>query len=259
MKLPPSDWYNDPEYWNANRSFIWSEKRIEMSKAAAAGIAKLLKMEPGDSILDLACGFGRHSLALSQQGYSVTGIDLNAGFIQEASRKAMDMKLDARFLCKDMRDFVEPDGFENIIITYNSFGYFQDPMDDRKVLENCFQSLKPGGKLLLQGVTRECIIGNRSSRHSRYWHEESDGTIRLEETTANDDWTWNTTRWIILKGSERREYTYGMRIYGTSELSNLFTSVGFRDLQTFGSISGKPYNKEKHHLTLLAQKPNSNK
>ncbi|MCD4848633.1 MAG: methyltransferase domain-containing protein [Candidatus Aegiribacteria sp.] len=259
MKLPPSEWFNDPEYWEANRSFIWSKERIEMSEAAAAGIAKLLDMEPGESILDLACGFGRHSLALSKQGYSVTGIDLNAGFIQEASRKSLDMKLDARFLCADMRDFVEPDSFENIIIMYNSFGYFQNPLDDRKVLENCFQSLKPGGKLLLQDVTRECIIAYRSSRCSRDWHEESDGTIRLEETTANDNWTWNTTRWIVLKGSERREYTYGMRIYGTSEYCDLVTSVGFSNLQTYGGISGKPYDKEKHHLTLLAQKPNGNK
>ncbi len=255
MELPPSDWYTDPKYWEANRSFIWSEKRIEMSEAAAAGIAKLLEMEPGESILDLACGFGRHSLALSQQGYSVTGIDLNPGFIQEASRKAMDMKLDARFLCADMRDFVEPDGFKNIIIMYNSFGYFQDPKDDNKVLENCFMSLKPGGKLLLQNVTREYIIANRSSRHSRYWHEEDNGTIRLEETTANDDWTWNTTRWIILRGYERQEYSYGMRIYGTSEYCDLLASVGFSNLQTYGGISGIPYDKEKHHLTLLAQKP----
>ncbi len=256
MKLPPSDWYNDPEYWAANRSFIWSEKRIEMSEAAATGIAKLLKMDSGNSILDLACGFGRHSLALSKHGYSVTGIDLNGSFIQEASRKALDMKLDARFLCADMRDFVEPDSFENIIIMYNSLGYFQNPLDDKKVMENCFQSLKPGGKLLLQNVTREYIIANSSSRRYRNWYEESNGTIRLEETTANDDWTWNTTRWIILKGAERREYTYGMRIYGTSEYCDLLTSAGFVNLQTFSGISGKPYIIDRHHLTLLAQKPN---
>ena len=258
MKLPPAEWYNDPEYWEANRSFIWSEKRIEMSETAAAGIAKLLKMNPGDSILDLACGFGRHSLALSKQGYSVTGIDLNPDFIQEASEKAVELCLDSRFLCADMRDFIEPETFDNIVIMYNSFGYFQDPLDDKRVLENCFQSLKPGGKLLLNAVARERIIAYRSSRNSRNWYEENNGTIRLEETTANDDWTWSTTRWIILKGSERHEYSYGMRIYKTSEYCDLFTSSGFINLQTYGGISGKAYDEEKHHLILLAHKPVSN-
>ncbi len=229
-----------------------------MSETAAARIAELLQMQPGESILDIACGFGRHSLELSKQGYSVTGIDLNPDFIQEASGKASDLGFDARFKCADMRDIIEPDGFENIIIMYNSFGYFLDPEDDKKVLQNCLLSLKPGGKLLLSVVSRAHIMENRPSRHFRYWHEEDNGTIRLEEAIANEDWTWNTTRWIVLKDNERREYTYGMRLYDKPELSSLLTSVGFCEIQAFGSISGKPYNKEANHLILLAQKPLGN-
>ncbi len=162
MKLPPSEWFNDPEYWEANRSFIWSKKRIEMSEAAAEKIAKLLEMKPCESILDMACGFGRHSLAFSKHGYSVSGIDLNPNFIQEASEKAAELGLDVRFLCADMRNFIEPEIFDNIVIMYNSFGYFQDPQDDWKVLDNCLLSLKPGGKLLLSVVSREHIMQNRS-------------------------------------------------------------------------------------------------
>jgi len=255
MELPPSDWFSNPDYWEANRSFIWSEKRLEMSEAAAANIAKLLEMSPGDSILDLACGFGRHSLALAKLGYSVTGIDLNSGFIREASEKSLEMKLDARFICADMRDYIEPDAFGNIIIMYNSFGYFQDPLDDRKVIRNCFQSLKPGGRLLLQDVTREYIVAFRSSGQSRYWHEEIDGTIRLEEATSNDDCTWSTTRWILIRGSERKEYSYGMRIYSSSEYCDLLTSAGFVNPETYGGISGQPFHKEKDNLVLLARKP----
>lgn len=255
MNQPPSEWYMDPEYWESNRSFIWSKKRIEMSEAVAEKIAELLKMKPNESILDMACGFGRHSLAFSKHGYSVSGIDLNPNFIQEASEKAAELRLDARFLCTDMRDFIEPETFDNIVIMYNSFGYFQDPQDDRKVLDNCLLSLKPGGKLLLSVVSREHIMQNRSSHQFRYWHEEDNGTIRLEEATANDDWTWNTTRWIVLKGSQRLEFTYGMRLYNESELREMLTSVGFSKVKSFGSISGKQYNKESHHLILLAQKP----
>lgn len=255
MELPSSDWFNNPEYWEANHSFIWSKKRIEMSGIAATGIAKLLQMKQGDSILDLACGFGRHSLALSKLGYVVTGIDLNPNFIEEASQKAQTLKTDARFLCADMREFNERENYENIIIMYNSFGYFQDPRDDEKVLKNCFHSLKPGGKLLLQGTPRELIKANRPSGKSRYWFEEDNGIIRLEESTANEDWTWNTTRWILLNGAERREFSYGMRIYSTDEYCDLLAAEGFVNIETYSGISGKPYVKGKDHLTLLAHKP----
>jgi SAM-dependent methyltransferase len=212
-------------------------------------------MSPGDSILDLACGFGRHSLALSKQGYRVLGVDLNPGFVAEASRKAQAMGSGARFLCADMRDFHETASFDHIILMYNSFGYFQDPKDDEKVIENSFDSLRPGGNLLLQATTRELIMAGRPSRQSRYWFEEEDGGIRLEEATANEDWTWNATRWILLKGAERREYSYGMRIYGTEELCDLLSTKGFASIVPYGDLGGRTYDSVKNHLTLAAKKP----
>jgi len=253
---PPSkDWFADQEYWEANRRFIWSAKRVEMSFDAAGSIARLLEMKPGASVLDLACGFGRHALALSELGYRVTGVDLNPAFIAEASRRALDENRDARFLCADMREFRESGSFDNILIVYNSFGYFQDPADDGKVLENCFRSLKPGGKLLLQGVTRELLMVLRPERHFRYWHEEGEGRFRLEETETNEDWTWNTTRWIVMCGASRSEYRYGMRIYSLDEYLDLLGSKGFGCFQTFGGFSGRPYEPGKDHLTLVAVKP----
>ncbi|MBT4816155.1 MAG: class I SAM-dependent methyltransferase, partial [Lentisphaerae bacterium] len=34
-----------------------------------------LKLSGSERVLDLACGFGRHSLELARRGYSVTGVD----------------------------------------------------------------------------------------------------------------------------------------------------------------------------------------
>lgn len=255
MEMPASNWFNDEEYWKANRSYIWSEKRIEMSAIAAERISTLLMMKSGESVLDLACGFGRHSIPLSKLGFKVTGIDLNQSFIREASERANELGLATQFECVDMRDYMNPEEFDNVIITYNSFGYFADPEDDRKVIKNIYKSLKPGGKLLLQDVTRECIVAYRKSNVSRNWFEDSDGTIRLEETSANEDLTWNTTRWILIKGSERREYTYGMRIYSTAEYINLLTSEGFTNPKQYGGFSGKPYEEGKDHLVLVVEKP----
>ena len=121
MKYPDSEWYKNPDYWEANRAFIWSKKRIEMSDSAAEKISFLLDIKSGASILDMACGFGRHSLALSQKGYSVTGVDLNPSFVSEARKKANDLNLGAHFECADMLDFVKPDSFDHILFMYNSF------------------------------------------------------------------------------------------------------------------------------------------
>ena len=38
-------------------------------------IEKSAQLNVQDRILDLACGFGRHSILLAQKGYDVTGYD----------------------------------------------------------------------------------------------------------------------------------------------------------------------------------------
>ncbi len=255
MKPPNPEWFDDTEYWSVNRHFIWSRKRIESSERAAGLVAELLSMKEGESVLDLACGFGRYTLALSKLGFSATGVDLNPDFTREARDRAAESELDARFLCMDMRDFIEPVSFDHVLLMYNSFGYFQDQSDDVKVLRNCLESLKPGGNLLIHTATRELMRAHSSSGHSRYWYEDDDGTLRLEESSVNDDWTWNTTRWILVGERERREFSYGMRIYSSKDLIRLLSASGFTNVTEFGGVDGRPYDSEKNHLVLLARKP----
>lgn len=249
------EWFSDPEYWAANRPFIWTEKRIEMSGTGAERIAGLLEMKPGDSILDMACGFGRHSLALSKMGYRVTGVDLNPEFISEASAKAAAQGVDVTFHCADMRDFVEHERFDSIIFMYNSFGYFQDPRDDLKVLENCLRSLKPGGSLLLSVVGREQIQRYLSPGSPDYRYEAEDGTIWLVKTETDQNLTWNTVRLNIIGDGDRKEFVYGLRIYSEPELRGLLTSCGYSGIRAFGNLSGDDFDSGSNHLIFLARRP----
>ena len=40
-------------------------------------LIKQLHLKGTEKILDLACGFGRHSLEFARRGYDVTGIDIH--------------------------------------------------------------------------------------------------------------------------------------------------------------------------------------
>src|ERR1700676_4309869 len=40
------------------------------------------------TILDLACGYGRHAVELARRGYTVTGFDYSRPFITKAKREA---------------------------------------------------------------------------------------------------------------------------------------------------------------------------
>ena len=43
-----------------------------------------------------------------------------------------------------MRDYCEPGRFDVVVNLFGSFGYFEDPEDDRRVVANAYASLRPG-------------------------------------------------------------------------------------------------------------------
>ncbi len=67
-------------------------------------------------------------------------------YIKEARKRAAAEKLRVQFTEADMRIFSHPDKFDAIINLFTSFGYFEDPEEDKQVLKSMLVSLKPGGK-----------------------------------------------------------------------------------------------------------------
>ena len=54
-------------------------------------IESLLGIEKGNSILDIGCGQGRHSIELAMRGYNVVGIDTSEKHIQKAHASAENL------------------------------------------------------------------------------------------------------------------------------------------------------------------------
>ena len=46
----------------------------------------------GGDVLDVACGFGRHAVALAEAGFRVVGVDRSQTLLDEAARRADDKR-----------------------------------------------------------------------------------------------------------------------------------------------------------------------
>jgi len=104
-------------------------------------ITSFLKLPSQTHILDLACGKGRHSVFLNSLGYKVTGVDLSENNIDFANTLATE-KLN--FAVQDMRDpFTEK--YDAIFNLFTSFGYFEDDVEDIKVLKNIKNGITENG------------------------------------------------------------------------------------------------------------------
>ena len=247
-------WFADPGYWKEMRRLAWGDRLTECSKPQAEAIFELLGMRGGDSVLDLACGFGRHCLEFDRLGLDVTGVDLNQAFVDEATEKADAERRSIRYIVADMREFREPESYDHVVILYNSFGYFRDPEDDRRVIHNCLESLLPGGSLLISVTGQEVLRHYQVTRKRRGWHER-DGLIVLEEYEISEDWNWQRIRWTLLEGVERRTIEYSMRVYSKSSITELLESSGFEDVSVYGGLDGSPYTGESVRLVAVARKP----
>lgn len=83
MKPMENDWYK--KIWTLD---IQNQSWTEDTKKQVDFVIEKLHLHGGEKVLDLACGFGRHSLELARRGFSVTGIDITPSYIHFAEEEA---------------------------------------------------------------------------------------------------------------------------------------------------------------------------
>jgi len=70
---------------------------------------------------------------------------------------------------------------------FTSFGYFEDPADDLQVARNLHESLKPGGKLVMEMMGKE-VLARRPALHR--WRCSAGWRVFLMTRTPGGWWLW---------------------------------------------------------------------
>ena len=242
-------WHEDDEFWHTAILPMLRERLAKGSEDVTA-IVELLGLAPPATVLDLACGIGRHSLELARRGFEVTSVDRTQGFLDEARQLFEAEGLHAELIREDMRRFRRPGAYDLAVNLLTSFAYFEDPEDDRRIVQNVHDSLKGDGVFVLDMMGKENLARIFTPRD---W-EEKDGEIRLYERRVTKSWSWIDNRWIVIRDGEKREFTLGHRLYSASELARLFEDCGFASVDVYGSLKGAPYDHTAERLVVVGRK-----
>ena len=238
-------------FWAWYGEFGFSEDLWDLAPKEVEKVLSLAQPPDGASVLDLACGPGRHSIELARRGYRVTGIDRTSLYIEEARRRAAESGIEAEFVVADVRNFVQPEAFDLAINLFSSFGYFEDEEDHRRVIRNAHASLRPGGRLIVDIVGREPIaLRFRPEGVTRY----PDGTVIIEERRIVNDWRHFESTWTRISDGVASTYNLRMRLYGAVDLTALLQGCGFDEVDVFGSLEGTPYDLTARRLVAVARK-----
>lgn len=134
-------WFNTPYYHK-----LYAYRDDNEAKLFIQNVLDILPITPQCKLLDLACGRGRHAIFLNNKNCDVIGLDLSEKNIEYARQFETD-KL--KFEVGDMRSNFGEQRFDYVFNLFTSFGYFESKEDNLKACKSIKQSLKPGGKLIL--------------------------------------------------------------------------------------------------------------
>ena len=243
--------YEDDGFWEEVMPILFTPERLEASVLEVDEILELTGLEPPLDVLDLCCGVGRHSLELARRGFRVIGVDRTQRYLDRAKETAGKGNLNVTLIQQDMRQYRHPDSFDLVLNLFTSFGYFEDPEDDLRVMKNISDSLRTGGMFVLQTIGKEILA--RKFRE-RDWHRLEDGSLMLEERMVTNDWTWMQNRWILIRDGTLRELDLSHRLYSAKELADLAKDCGFREVESFGGFNGSPYDIKAKRLVMVARK-----
>ena len=129
-------WFDSPYYHVLYKNRDDSEAQQFMTR-----LTDYINLESGDTILDVACGKGRHAMFLASLGFQVTGMDLSNNSIEFASQFENE---NLQFLKHDMRKPLDLQ-YDAVFNLFTSFGYFDDEKDDLLALKSFRNNLKNNG------------------------------------------------------------------------------------------------------------------
>jgi cyclopropane fatty-acyl-phospholipid synthase-like methyltransferase len=211
-----------------------------------------LKLPQGASILDVGCGTGRHSVALAQHGFAVTGIDLSEEMLEKARARARATAAGthATFLQCDAARYSSGPVFDAAIGLCEGamglLGQGDDPIErDLTVLRNIHAALKPNGQLIVNALNVFRVA--RQVGHD----EEEAGTFDVMSQT-----TLNTMVFETPKGPV--EIPCRERMYTPTEFTLMLRAAGFTVEHVWGGTAGNwrrgPMDIDEYELMAVARK-----
>jgi ubiquinone/menaquinone biosynthesis C-methylase UbiE len=234
---------SSPETWDAFFSDFYlrayaADEREGEAEAQALAAARLAACPEGGELLDVPCGFGRHSVPLARAGYRVTGVDRSAALLGEARRRAGGERW-PKWVTADYRELPFADAsFDAAMNLFSSLGYLGDE-EDTRVLAEIRRVLRPGARLVVELLHRDRLVRGFAEQD---WRLLGEGRLLLEQRTFDAAaGVAQTTQTLIDGAGGRESRTFSVRVYSATELVAMLGRAGFTDARAYGDLDGSPF------------------
>jgi len=239
--------YFDETFISLYRDFLTPAR----TEREVAGLREMVALPPGGEVLDVACGWGRHSVSLARAGFRVTGLDLSETLLARGRKRASAAGVEVDFVRGDMREIPWRGRFDAVLSLYSSLGYFLSDDEDLRVLRGAREALRPDGAFVLETMHRDHIVGDYAARD---WWESDDGTtVWVErEFDAVEGVSREWLRWS--KGDRRGEKYHELRIRSATEWDRLLRAAGLVPVDWYGDWELAPFIHSSEDLIVVCRR-----
>ena len=247
-------WYEDffgEDYMRFH--LVGGQREADRAPAECDFIVNALGLKPGDRVLDLCCGQGRHAVELARRGFVVTGADLSEYLLELASEAAMQAAVTVRFHRGDMRALPWEEEFDAVIVMFTAFGYFDSEEDNEKVLRQVRKVLRPGGRLLLDLPNRDVFL-KLIADGQRTWYEHEGHLVLDEHTWDADRRRLRLSRTIVAPDGTRRQTGHDLCEYTHPEIVDLLARAGLQWQHTFADLNMTEFHSDSRRMLVVAER-----
>jgi ubiquinone/menaquinone biosynthesis C-methylase UbiE len=244
-----------PETWDEFFSDFYlrayaDDERQGEAQAQALAAARLAGCPAGGDLLDVPCGFGRHSVPLARANYRVVGVDRSESLLAEARRRVGGERW-PKLVRADYRDLpLADESFDAALNLFTSLGYLGDE-EDTKVLGEIRRVLRPGARLVIETQHRDLLV--REFREQD-WRLLGEGRLLLEQRTFDAaSGVAQTTQTLVDNLGRRDSRSFSVRVYTATELVVMLGRAGFEEAKCYGDLEGAPFGTDSR-LVIVAKR-----
>ena len=240
------DWFNSPYYHQ-----LYFKRDDKEAAAFIDNLISYLKPAANSTMLDVACGKGRHSIQLANKGFDVTGIDLSDDSINEALQYETDT---LHFYKHDMRLPFRINYFDYAFNFFTSFGYFKTRREHDNAVRTIAQSIRKEGIFVM-----DFLNVHYAEDHLVHQSEKEIEGINFIITKWFDE-THFYKKIIVEDGSLQEPLVYTEKVakFSLGDFTEMFAYQGLQIQEVFGDYTFSNYDvKKSPRMVMIAKKINT--
>jgi 2-polyprenyl-3-methyl-5-hydroxy-6-metoxy-1,4-benzoquinol methylase len=238
------DWFNSEHYLRvySHRDQSEAERLVEL-------IVQELKLKSNSSVLDMACGAGRHAIKFAKLGFIVTAVDLSQLLISEAKQVVDKAGVKINFVLSDILEFETNKKFDLVVNLFTSFGYFDNDEENYAVIKKAFYLLNQGGYFVLDYINKDFLLKNLIP--ITVFSEDGLKIIQNRSVIGN-----RIVKKITIENDNASEEFYeSVRLFSYEEILSWVKKAGFSIIKQYGDYLGNNYEIENSpRLIIFASK-----